>query len=232
MRKPILIVVAIVLLGFLLLGMRGGEDGGIPVGEPETGTVEESMDAAGAGAEATAESAGDALEQAADEAAAAGREAMDSAGEAAGNAMDAISEAADKAAETVQGAADTVSDAAKEVMDAGSEAASDAGGELRDAADTAMASADSAMDSAQSSTGAALENAGGTAADVAEMSEAQLRELFTVDGFDYDKAVTYIEQSDLGFAAKEATKSALASVRDAPEQLAPVLEEARERLGL
>ncbi|MBE9635365.1 hypothetical protein [Salipiger mangrovisoli] len=199
MRQAILIVGAIVLLGVLVFGMRGGQE---PVPAP--------MENAGAEADAAAESAGDTLERAADDAAAAGREAMDQAGEAAGTAMDAISDAAGKAAETVEGAAEAVSDVAKD----------------------AMASAEGAVEEAHAAADAAAQNAAGTGAEVARLSDEELRELFTVEGFDYDRAVAYIEQSDLGFAAKEATKSALASVKDAPDQLAAVLEEARERLGL
>ncbi|MCA0942349.1 hypothetical protein LCM08_23295 [Salipiger pacificus] len=211
MRQAILIVGAIVLLGFLVFGMRGGDEG-VPVESDQavTGTVDDSMDKAGAEADAAAESAGRTLEQAADDAAAAGREAMDKAGEAADDAMAAISDAAGKAADTVKGAADAVGETAKD----------------------AMASAEGAMDNAGATAGDAMHSASETGAEVARMTDEQLHELFTVEGFDYDKAVAYIEQSDLGFAAKEATKSALASVKDAPDQLAAVLEEARDRLGL
>lgn len=211
MRQAILIVGAIVLIGILVFGIRGGDEG-IPVESDQavTGAVDDPVDNAGAEAEVAAERADETLEQAADDAAAAGREAMDKAGEAADDAMAAISDAAGKAADTVRGAADAVTDTTRD----------------------AMASAESTMDRAGAAAGDAMNSASDTGAEVARMTDAQLRELFTVEGFEYDKAVAYIEQSDLGFAAKEATKSALATVKDAPEQLAAVLEEARERLGL
>ncbi|MCT4369930.1 hypothetical protein CLG85_006110 [Yangia mangrovi] len=149
MRQAILIVGAIVLLGFLVFGMRGGDEG-VPVESDQavTGTVDDSMDKAGAEADAAAESAGRTLEQAADDAAAAGREAMDKAGEAADDAMAAISDAAGKAADTVKGAADAVGETAKD----------------------AMASAEGAMDNAGATAGDAMHSASETGAEVARMT--------------------------------------------------------------
>ncbi|WP_353472621.1 hypothetical protein PVT71_00945 [Salipiger sp. H15] len=222
MRQAILIVGAVVLLGIVVFGMRGGDEG-VPVGSDETvtGTVDQTMENAGSEAGAAADDAAQTLEKAADDAAAAGREAMDKAGEAANNAMDAISDAAGKAAETVEGAAEAVSDATKDAM-----------ATAKSASDSALASSEAAVAKAQGAAGSAMDSTAAAGAEVANMTDEQVHELFTVEGFDYDKAVAYIEQSDLGFAAKEATKSALASVKDAPDQLAAVLDEARVRLGL
>ncbi len=147
--------------------------------------------------------------------------------------------AAERADETLEQAADDAAAAGREAMDKAGEAADDAMAAISDAAgkaaDTVQGAADAVTDTTRDAVASAestMDTASDTGAEVARMTDAQLRELFTVEGFEYDKAVAYIEQSELGFAAKEATKSALATVKDAPEQLAAVLEEARERLGL
>ena len=61
---------------------------------------------------------------------------------------------------------------------------------------------------------------------------AELRELLTVDGFDYDRVVEYVEQSDLNATVKVTTLATLERVRNSPELLRQTLERLRDELAL
>ncbi|MWD29499.1 hypothetical protein E0K89_018630 [Aquicoccus sp. SCR17] len=69
-------------------------------------------------------------------------------------------------------------------------------------------------------------------ADGAAIPEEELDRLLTVEGFDFDRAMTVLEQADLSDPVKMATRSELESARDEPELLQTVLDDLRERLGL
>ena len=73
----------------------------------------------------------------------------------------------------------------------------------------------------------------GNAMTPAETAEApSIQELLTVDGFDYDKVVDYIDNSELGELKKASAKAALEAVRDTPEITQAALDQIKVLLGL
>jgi len=57
-------------------------------------------------------------------------------------------------------------------------------------------------------------------------------DLFSVAGFDFDKAAEFIKASDLNPLARNALTQSLSAARDNPELLASALAAARQQLGL
>lgn len=126
------------------------------------------------------------------------------------------------AIEEMQEAAESAAEKAEEAVEAGTEAAEKAvEGAVRGATDAAGA-AEEAVDDAV--------DAIGTSDETAELTDPA--ELFTVAGFDLDKALAYIDASDLDAATKAATKAAIEEAKNTPELLEAALQAARARLGL
>ncbi len=78
-----------------------------------------------------------------------------------------------------------------------------------------------------SSTGASAD----AAAEV-DVESAEAEELFTVDGFNLDRAVEMIEASDLDAIRRTVLIETLREAAGNPEQLETALTAAREALGL
>ncbi|WP_319824153.1 hypothetical protein [Thalassovita sp.] len=132
--------------------------------------------------------------------------------------------AAEKAAEEARAAAEAAAAKAAEEAAAAAEAAKETAGNAveaaKDAASDAMdKAADVAEQAKEAMTPAAEEGAG-------------LTDLFTVEGFDYDKAIEAIDASGMNDVVKMTTKSALEGARDNPDLLKEVLAQARKAMGL
>lgn len=130
----------------------------------------------------------------------------------------AQSEAADDAAEATTD--DT--DAAAQDEPVQDETADDAAETTTDATDADVQ--DEAATDATDATGTE------TATD--EQVEGADAEDLTVAGFDYDDAITAIDESDLGEVQKTTLKAAVTRARDNPEQLREVLTTVRTALGM
>ena len=59
-----------------------------------------------------------------------------------------------------------------------------------------------------------------------------MADLLTVDGFDYDKVVEMVENSELGTLQKTTLKAGLEQARDNPELLQGLLDRVKEAMGL
>ena len=68
--------------------------------------------------------------------------------------------------------------------------------------------------------------------EAAPEAQSDITEVLTVDGFDYDRVVAYIDESNLSLLIKTSTKAALEQARDNPEQLQALLATLRDQLGL
>ena len=81
---------------------------------------------------------------------------------------------------------------------------------------------------------AAAEAAEAAAALADQAGEAQdaLSALFSVEGFDFDRAMTALEGADIPALARTALTAALAAARDNPDLLPTALAQARNALGL
>jgi hypothetical protein len=69
-------------------------------------------------------------------------------------------------------------------------------------------------------------------AQVADEAGTRIADLLTVDGFDFDQVIAYIENSELATTVKATTKAALEQARDNPDALRDVLDTLRTRLGV
>lgn len=146
--------------------------------------------------------------------------ATETVAEEAKDAAETLAETADEAVAETEAAAEDV----KSDVDAAVEQATDAATEA--ATDAAEATTEATTDNS----GAATETAPAAAETAAPASD--IADLLTVDGFDYDKVITYVDGSDLDMAVKVSSKAALEKARDNPELLKTVLEQLRENLGI
>lgn len=145
------------------------------------------------------------------------REELETALEDVGDALDdAVEAAGDVLDDTVAAASDAVSDAIEEATTTGADV-------LENAQETTTAALDSATQLAQDTA---------ATASAAAQTGSELAELLTVEGFDYDRAVEIIEESDLSDTVKTTLTSGLDQARDNPDLLADLLEQARTALGL
>jgi hypothetical protein len=96
------------------------------------------------------------------------------------------------------------------------------------AEDVATAAGDMATQ-AQEEVSEAVETVTESAAELVAPTGA---DLFSVAGFDFDKAVEFIKASDLNPLARNALTQSLSAAKDNPELLAGALAAARQQLGL
>ena len=98
------------------------------------------------------------------------------------------------------------------------------------AADQAAAEAAEAAEAAAAEAAAA--EAAAALADQAGEAQDALSALFSVEGFDFDRAMTALEGADIPALARTALTAALAAARDNPDLLPTALAQARNALGL
>ena len=115
-------------------------------------------------------------------------------------------------------------------------AADQAAAEAAEAAEAAAAEAAAAEAAAAEAAAAAAEAAAAEAAaalaDQAGEAQDALSALFSVEGFDFDRAMTALEGADIPALARTALTAALAAARDNPDLLPTALAQARNALGL
>ena len=99
------------------------------------------------------------------------------------------------------------------------------------AAEAAAAEAAAAEAAAAAAEAAAAEAAAALADQAGEAQDA-LSALFSVEGFDFDRAMTALEGADIPALARTALTAALAAARDNPDLLPTALAQARNALGL
>ena len=121
--------------------------------------------------------------------------------------------------------------------DAAEQAAADqAAAEAAEAAAAEAAAAEAAAAEAAAAEAAAAEAAAAEAAaalaDQAGEAQDALSALFSVEGFDFDRAMTALEGADIPALARTALTAALAAARDNPDLLPTALAQARNALGL
>jgi len=146
----------------------------------------------------------------------AGQPAVEASGEveAATNAVqEAAQEGADAAAGMSEEAADAAQDAANSITDA-----------AEGAADTASEAAEETVNS--------VSEAAGQAVDALEEAAGGAGEWLTPEGFDLDKALDLIENSDLGGLKKTALAESIKAAAEDPDLLNAALASVREALGL
>jgi hypothetical protein len=97
------------------------------------------------------------------------------------------------------------------------------------AADDAAAAVEAAVEAVETTADSAAADAT-VAAEAA--GDAALAEIFTAEGFDYDRAIAALEASDLAPATRATLAAALQSARDNPALLEAALTQAREALGI
>ncbi len=96
------------------------------------------------------------------------------------------------------------------------------------AAEAAAAEAEAAATAAEQAASDATE----AATDAATGAGDSLAELLTVEGFDFDSVAKVLNESDLGAVQKNVLTQGLKAAQDNPELLGPLLDSAREALGL
>ena len=126
--------------------------------------------------------------------------------------------------------------AAVERAAAAQAAADQAAAEAAEAAAAEAAAAEAAAAEAAAAEAAAAEAAAAEAtaalADQAGQAQDALSALFSVEGFDFDRAMTALEGADIPALARTALTAALAAARDNPDLLPTALAQARNALGL
>ena len=100
------------------------------------------------------------------------------------------------------------------------------------AADQAAAEAAEAAAAEAAAAEAAAAEAAAALADQAGQAQDALSALFSVEGFDFDRAMTALEGADIPALARTALTAALAAARDNPDLLPTALAQARNALGL
>ena len=140
----------------------------------------------------------------------------DEAGDRVDQAITAVNDAASEAATALDEALSDVTDGADDTIDATGDAVSSVAEVANSAASDTMAATESVAD----------------AADATEATTVKIEEFLTVDGFDYDRVVEYIDNSELSLLIKTSTKAALEQARNNPEQLQALLGTLRDQLGL
>ena len=113
-------------------------------------------------------------------------------------------------------------------------AADQAAAEAAEAAAAEAAAAEAAAAEAAAAEVATAEAAAAEAALADQAGQAQdaLSALFSVEGFDFDRAMTALEGADIPALARTALTAALAAARDNPDLLPTALAQARNALGL
>ena len=115
-------------------------------------------------------------------------------------------------------------------------AADQAAAEAAEAAAAEAAAAEAAAAEAAAAEAAAAEAAAAEAAaalaDQAGQAQDALSALFSVERFDFDRAMTALEGADIPALARTALTAALAAARDNPDLLPTALAQARNALGL
>lgn len=228
----------------------------VPAAEPDTtaAQVQDDAEEAAAEARAAAEEAAARLEA---EAAAAAEATRDAAGQAADRlreetaqateaARDLAGRASDSANDLAGRAAEAADGALTSTMQAATEAANSAADRLESltqdmtADQNAPAQNDTVLPDVNDqdpSTAAQVDPApsdAAVAADLAagtDLTATEVQEVLTVEGFDYDRAVTVINASDMTEAGKMLSRTALDGARNSPTLLAPALEQLRNALG-
>ncbi|WP_445944421.1 hypothetical protein [Roseicyclus sp.] len=119
--------------------------------------------------------------------------------------------------------------AAAEAAEAAEAAAAEAAAAEAAAAEAAAAEAAAAEAAAAE---AAAAEAAAALADQAGQAQDALSALFSVEGFDFDRAMTALEGADIPALARTALTAALAAARDNPDLLPTALAQARNALGL
>lgn len=174
---------------------------------------------------------------------------VEAAEDSASEAAEAVDTATEEAAVAAQDAIDTATQTANDLAVQANDALNDAATSIGDAITDAANSLETAVDTAtgQTETPAELTGEGVSELDASEAGEADvagdqttdeatastdLSDLLTLEGFDYDAVIEYIDQSDMSLLIKSSTKVALEQARDNPEQLRGVLEALREQLGV
>ena len=76
-----------------------------------------------------------------------------------------------------------------------------------------------------------METAKDAAVETGGSVSEEVMALFTVDGFDYDKAAEFIDGTELSGMVKTTMKAGLQKAQDNPDLLQTALEKARETLG-
>ena len=100
------------------------------------------------------------------------------------------------------------------------------------AAEAAEAAAAEAAAAEAAAAEAAAAEAAAALADQAGQAQDALSALFSVEGFDFDRAMTALEGADIPALARTALTAALAAARDNPDLLPTALAQARNALGL
>ena len=148
--------------------------------------------------------------------------------EGASDAAVATEDAASDAVETATEATEAVEETATDAVEAVEDTAGEATGAVEN---TATDAAESVEETATEATETATDAAEATA-DAAGDAAANITELLTVDGFEFDQVIEYVDNSELSTLVKTTTKAALEQARDNPEVLQGVLETLRGQLGL
>jgi hypothetical protein len=190
---------------------------------PQT-AVDEAVEAVQTAAEDAVEGAAEAVQEVAETAVEGAQEAAEAVAETVTETVtETVGEVAgDVASAAGEAATDAVSDslaAVKGVVEGAGEVASDVAGDAVEAV-----TENAVVDAAKDMTGAVTEKAVAVGASAAE--------LFTVEGFDFDKASDFIADSELNALAQVALTKGLETARDNPEMLSVALEKARMQLGL
>lgn len=150
--------------------------------------------------------------------------ATEAASEAVKTVTDGVTDAANVASDAVTDAATAASDAATVATEAASDATTVVTDTAAGVVDTAT---DTASDAATATTDA-VTDAVAPAADAA----TGMSDFLTVDGFNYDKAMTAIDGSDLDVLKKTALKQGLEQAKANPDLLKSVLGQVKSALGL
>lgn len=127
----------------------------------------------------------------------------------------------------LEDASEAASDAAavvEEAVDASVEATADV-------VDSAVAAGEGAAQDAADATAEAAQEESAEETPAAEPTGAEAEAFLTMEGFDRDRAVAAIEQSDLTAEAKQEFIARIDAAADNPEELEPVLAELRAALG-
>lgn len=143
---------------------------------------------------------------------------------------DVAADVAEQVTEQVTGAVEAVEAGATEAVEALEQVseAVDSEAVTEVAEDVAAAAGDMATQ-VQEEVSEAVETVTEGAAELVAPTGA---DLFSVAGFDFDKAVEFIKASNLNPLARNALTQSLSAARDNPELLASALAAARQQLGL
>ncbi len=189
-------------------------------------TVEEAADEAVTAVDEAVSQVADAVETALDTATSTAEEAIDNATGASSDANEAAADALEGVVQDGETEANDLADPANATAETTAEKAEDviegAANTLNDAAEAAAP----AVESDEPATESTADDADATT------SDPDIAELLTADGFDFEKVVAYIDESNLSLLIKTSTKAALEDAQNNPEQLKALLATLRDQLGL